>query len=155
MNECKKLFAQTSYDNALRALSLPDNAEKILPSELQRVALFGAAQAALESNWGTSKGFVLHNNPLGIKPIGNQPGAGPVRIFETISGAWESWAYLVCQSSHYDWPRRLINGSKNRAYFNLWAFSFAKKYCPVDNMYFKKIEVIMKQIKNANVDKIK
>jgi len=150
-DHAKVRFAQMSYEDALWALSTPSNVKTILPKAIVSVSLYGAAQAALECDWGRSRGYLEHNNPLGIKPVGDQAYAGDIRIFPTRFDAWASWAYLVCKSSHYEWCRRLIDGSKGKVYMSLWATSFSKKYCPGDNHYVEKIGKILQEFDGFNL----
>lgn len=139
-------FAMQSYEYAEWSLRRhPDFKGIVHPDVLDKVCLYGAAQACLESTYGTSKAYLEHNNPLGIKPVGDQPGVWPIRSFPSVGCAWNSWAYLVCKSTNFVRSRKWITGKRRCPC--MWGILFSDEYCPEDRKYASKVEQIELAIK--------
>ena len=116
--------------------------------DLNTLATVGAAQACLESGWGTSTLAVAADNVLGIKATGGhaQTITGNNRVFADVARCWAAWAYLVMRSSNYAFEREMwLTGSPNRwgiPPVHQFGLSFLSKYCPEDDYPAKAIALV-------------
>ncbi len=126
------------------------------PDLIPAVARMGAAQACLESAYGTSKAATHHRNVLGIKPSSpSHSHVDVIRIFTSIEQCFESWAYLVARSTHYTKVRNALEEDLGAADLTfeetMGAFeeAFANIYCPADADYANKISILSAEITDA------
>jgi len=104
------------------------------------------AQAMIESGWG-ERYPVETCNPLGIKPVGNQPfvtrkrsedgSEQPIRIFASLERCAWSWYWLVQNSEYYKTPRERLKAERARVraildeQFRQINITFAKEFIAI------------------------